>query len=334
MSQSAAPSPFHRGEREAQLRAGVRDRSERIGQRLIRGDLPGKHKAFYSQLPFVLLGALDSQGRPWASVLMGRPGFIDAVDADTLNINARLVFGDPLPGHLGEGSEIGLLGIDYQNRRRIRLNGQVIEITDQSIRLRIDQSFVNCPQYIQSRGFELLAGIDAIGEPRNIREIQYLDSRSKEIVATADHFFIASYYSGEAGDGRQGADVSHRGGMPGFVRIEDDTTLVFPDYAGNNFFNTIGNIVANPLAGLLFIDFEAGDLLYLTCRAEIIWDSEEKQAFVGAERLVKLTLDDGVLVENAVPIRWSFQSYSPSLRSTGSWEDVSTRLATGPEKAG
>ena len=123
-----------------------------------------------------------------------------------------------------------------------------------------------------------------------------------------------------------GADVSHRGGKPGFVRIDDDKTLTFPDFTGNYHFNTMGNILLNPRAGLLFIDFEEGDLLYLTCSAEIIWDSEECRAFSGAERLVRFTLDEGVLVESAMPIRWDFVDYSPSLDHTGSWDDVQTKI--------
>jgi ferredoxin-NADP reductase len=81
------------------------------------------------------------------------------------------------------------------------------------------------------------------------------------------------------------------------------------------------------LAGLLFIDFDKGDLLYLTCTAEIIWDSEETTAFSGADRLVRLTLDEGILVEKAMPIRWDFRDYSPSLEQTGSWGEVAKTLS-------
>jgi ferredoxin-NADP reductase/predicted pyridoxine 5'-phosphate oxidase superfamily flavin-nucleotide-binding protein len=326
MNQSSAVSPFHRGEREAQTRVGVRESSEHIGQRTIRGYLPGEHKAFYSQLPFVLIGATDAQGRPWASILMGRPGFVDAPDAHTLSIRARQVFGDPLGGNLGEGADLGLLGIEYQTRRRNRLSGKVTEFDDQSMTLEIDQTFGNCPQYIQSRDFELLPGIDSIGEPLATSNFRSLGERAQEIIRAADNFYIATHSSESENDASQGADVSHRGGKPGFVRIENDRTLTFPDFAGNNHFNTIGNILVDPRAGLLFIDFEVGDLLYLTGKAEIIWDSDETRAFVGAERLIRLTLDEGVLIEQAVPIRWDFRDYSPNLGFTGSWEEVDEKI--------
>jgi len=327
MMDTTTQSPFHRGERDVQTRLGVRDSIEDIGQRFIRDHLPEQHKAFFSQLPFVLIGAVDTLGRPWATILMGRPGFVDSPDPQTLRINTRLVFGDPLDGLLSKGTDVGLLGIEYHSRRRNRLTGKVAEFSDQLITIKIDQTFGNCPQYIQSRDYELLPEIEAIGKPLATTQIHSLDDRAQEIITTADHFYIATHYSEDAGDDSHGADVSHRGGKPGFVRIEDARTLTFPDFLGNNHFNTIGNISLNPRAGLLFIDFERGDLLYLTCTAEIIWNSEEKRAFVGAERLVRFTVDEGLLVENAVPLRWSFREYSPSLEMTGSWQEVSDKLA-------
>ena len=110
------------------------------------------------------------------------------------------------------------------------------------------------------------------------------------------------------------------------MRIDDDRVLTFPDYTGNYHFNTVGNILVNPRAGLLFIDFDTGDLLYVTCSAEIIGDSEERRAFTGAERLVRFTVDEGCIVENAMPIRWAFLDYSPSLDQTGSWEEVAETI--------
>ena len=205
---------------------------------------------------------------------MGRPGFVESPDSQTLKINTRLVFGDPLTGHLSEGTDVGLLGIEYHSRRRNRMTGKVTEISDHSIIVKIDQTFGNCPQYIQSRDFELLPEIETVGEVLATTPVKRLDDRAQKIIAGADHFYIATHYSENAGDDSHGADVSHRGGKPGFVRIEDDRSLIFPDFVGNSHFNTIGNIFLNPRAGLMFIDFERGDLLYLTGKAEIIWDGE------------------------------------------------------------
>ena len=136
------------------------------------------------------------------------------------------------------------------------MTGKVDELSDDSITIKINQTFGNCPQYIQSRDYELLPEIEAIGEPLATTRVNKLDDREQEMIANADHFYIATHYSENEGDTSQGADVSHRGGKPGFVRVEDERTLTFPDFAGNNHFNTIGNIFLNPWAGLLFVDFE------------------------------------------------------------------------------
>jgi ferredoxin-NADP reductase len=99
-------------------------------------------------------------------------------------------------------------------------------------------------------------------------------------------------------------DASHRGGQPGFVRVEGERHLVFPDYAGNSHYNTIGNLVMDPRAGLLFVDFERGGLLQLTGRVRIDWDSAELERFPGARRLVHFELDEAVELEQALPLRW------------------------------
>ncbi|MDY7023811.1 MAG: pyridoxamine 5'-phosphate oxidase family protein, partial [Cyanobacteriota bacterium] len=116
-----------------------------------------------------------------------------------------------------------------------------------------------------------------------------------------------------------GVDVSHRGGKPGFVRIDQNNTLTVPDFVGNCHFNTFGNIELNPHAGLLFIDFEQGNLLYLTGDAEVIWEGAEIATYEGAERLFRFQLEKGYRVEGSLPLRCSNPEYSPFLKNTGSW---------------
>lgn len=327
MSEQTIKSPFHQGERDVQTCLGVREKIEETGQRFIRSYLPDQHKEFYEQLPYLFIGSVDEEGRPWASVLVGRPGFISAPDERTLRIAAARIDGDPLNDNLAPNSPIGVLGIQYEARRRNRLTAKIAKFDSESVTLTVDQTFGNCPQYIQAREPTLSPGIDTVGENRPKQSLTVLSGRAKEIVGRADNFYIATHYSDETDDVNRGADVSHRGGRPGFVRIDDDRTLTFPDFTGNFHFNTIGNIVMNPRAGLLFIDFESGDLLYLTCNAEIIWDGDEKRAFDGAERLVRFTLEEGLFVENAMPIQWQFVDYSPSLDRTGTWDETVATLA-------
>ncbi|MEG4343628.1 pyridoxamine 5'-phosphate oxidase family protein [Microcoleus sp. A003_D6] len=116
-----------------------------------------------------------------------------------------------------------------------------------------------------------------------------------------------------------GVDVSHRGGKPGFVRPDDDCTLTVPDFSGNCQFNTFGNLELNPSAGLLFVDFDRGNLLYLTGTAEVIWEGALINDYEGAERLFRFHLDRGYRVEGSLPLRWSSPAFSPFLDRTGSW---------------
>ena len=131
--------------------------------------------------------------------------------------------------------------------------------------------------------------------------------------------FIATAFLAGPDTASRGADVSHRGGKPGFVRVEDDRTFVFPDFQGNLQFNTIGNILQNPKAGFLFVDFDNGDLVYMTGQAEIDWDSEEIAAFAGAERLIRFRAEKVIRVEGSLPLRSHFGEYWPLLKRTGSW---------------
>ncbi|MEQ8516478.1 MAG: pyridoxamine 5'-phosphate oxidase family protein, partial [Chromatocurvus sp.] len=179
-----------------------------------------------------------------------------------------------------------------------------------------------CPQYIQSREIEALPGLGSPAEPRQIEHGERLDEAACQLIREADTFFIATAY-GDRKDGLQfGADASHRGGRPGFVRVDGHGALIFPDFQGNNHFNTLGNIELNGRAGLMFIDFDNGDLLYLTGRATVVWESEDIEAFAGAMRFVRIEPTQWRRVRHSLPLRFHFDSYAPVLEQLGSWEDV------------
>lgn len=312
-----AESPFHAGEQAVQTKLGVRDRIEAMGRKMIREFLPEQHRQFYAQLPYVLVGTVDAEGNPWVSIVVGEPGFISTPDDRTLYIAAQPLFGDPLAKTLAVGSKIGFLGIELHTRRRNRVNGVVSDITSDGFSVAVDQTFGNCPKYIQARQFNLHDGDRSTPHP--VHTFTTLDDAQRSVISTADTFFIATACLDNATDVTQGVDVSHRGGSPGFVRIEGDT-LVVPDFSGNHIFNTFGNIELNPRAGLLFIDFEKGSLLYLTGRAEVIWDGDPEIAlYPGAERLLKFHLQQGIYVEASLPLSGSAPERSPFLAKTGPW---------------
>ncbi|MBV9566709.1 MAG: pyridoxamine 5'-phosphate oxidase family protein [Hyphomicrobiales bacterium] len=264
-------SPWHEGERAAQRLAGVAERMDVVGKRVIRPFMPDQHRLFFATLPFVILGSVDQEGWPWASLLSGEPGFVQSPDAVTLDITARPSRGDPLAHSLALGERLGMLGIELSTRRRNRVNGEVIRADAEGFSLRVDQSFGNCPKYIHPRQH---AGPSVgIGSSSMFESFTVLDQRARALITEADTFFVASYMPAREG-APQSTDVSHRGGPPGFLRLAAGGSITVPDYPGNLFFNTLGNLMLNPRAGLLFADFDRGDLLQITGVTEITWQEQ------------------------------------------------------------
>jgi len=298
-SQQHGDSPFHRGEREVQERLGVRD-IEDWARMVVRQDLPEQHRAFYRALPFLVAAARDAGGRPWATLLTGPVGFIGSPDPQSLVIDTRPVPGDALDSTFVAGADIGILGIEPASRRRNRVNGRLQGGGNDALVFAVDQSFGNCPQYIRERQWRWVDDEPA-GTPERGTS---LTPAQRAWIDNADTFFIASGHRGDGDSPTFGMDASHRGGERGFVAVTSATRLVFPDYAGNNHFNTIGNLALDPRAGLLFVDFETGGLLQLTGRTTIDWDSDAVARSPGARRLVAFDIEEIVELPAAVALRW------------------------------
>jgi uncharacterized protein len=314
---SHTESPFHEGELTIQTRLGFQEQMDKQGRRIIRDYLTAQHRQFFAQLPYILVGTVDAAANPWASVLVGHPGFLVSPNDRTLQIKALPPSGDPLATTLAEGCDIGLLGIELYTRRRNRLNGTVTAIDDHGFEVQVGQSFGNCPQYIQSRTI----AVDEFNPttPKPVSAVDSFGEIERAMINAADTFFIATANQTETAGAAKGVDISHRGGKPGFVRIDDDYTLTIPDFPGNHHFNTFGNLEINPRAGLLFIDFSRGDVLYLTGSAQVIWEGDEITAYKGAERLFRFYLKQGYRVQEGVPLRGADPAFSPYLSPMGHW---------------
>jgi ferredoxin-NADP reductase/predicted pyridoxine 5'-phosphate oxidase superfamily flavin-nucleotide-binding protein len=321
---SAAVSPFHADELAIQQRVGVREQMAGAAA-FVRDFMPDQHRQFFGELPFFFIGALDAAGQPWATMLASYPGFIATPDARTLDIDGGMLAGDPLQGQLRVGDYIGGLGLAPATRRRNRVNGVIEAAGEGGIRVAVTQSFGNCPQYIQHRQHR--AAPDAATRKVQVVRGTTLSAQDRDLIARADTFFIASAnLDADAGKGR-GVDMSHRGGRPGFVRIDDERTLTSPEFVGNFFFNTMGNLLGHPRAGLLFIDFERGDMLHLAVEGEIIWDGPQVQAFAGAERLLRFHIREVVRNVGALPFRWSEPQPAVQNARTGNWAEADSVLA-------
>jgi predicted pyridoxine 5'-phosphate oxidase superfamily flavin-nucleotide-binding protein len=283
---------FHEGEALVQRRAGVVEQAARLGPRMVQRTLDEDSAAFLAAQPFVVVGS----GSTWASILTGEPGFARAATPERIVIEAEIDAADPLSRSLAAGpTAIGLLVLDPRSRGRMRFNG-VGERTPTGLQLELREVFGNCPKYIQRRLPRewLEPGDDGVAVVGSV-----LDADQRTLVETADTFFVASRHP------TRGTDASHRGGRPGFVAVaEDGASLTFPDYQGNNMFQTLGNLAVDPAIGLLFVDWVSGRTLQLSGDAEIVWDEGRLAAWPGAQRLVDVRVRSLVDRPHGSALRW------------------------------
>ncbi len=254
---------FHAGELAVQLRAGTREEAERLSPMLEPAELRGGIVAFLADRTFAVITARDADGRLWSSPLTGPAGFLEAITPTTLSIHARLQEGDPLHGLPAE-QQAGLVVVEFATRRRVRVNGTLATAVDGALAIDVEQAYGNCPQYIHQR--VLAPGDPGRGGPGGVRRGAGLSPADTELIGRADTFFLGTT------NPERGSDTSHRGGAPGFVRVDGDR-LWWPDYPGNNLFNSFGNLAVDPEASLLFFDFDTGRTLQLSGTAEVDWDA-------------------------------------------------------------
>ena len=291
---------WHAGERALQTRAGVAERMAEIGPRVLRDFMPQQHREFFAELPLLFTGLLDAGGQPWASLLAGPEGFVSSPTPQRLRIAAQPLPADPSAALWQEGAPVALLGLQADTGRRNRMNGRVVRAGAEGVEVQVGQSFGNCPKYIHPRR---AVHVPAAAE---VHSTEGWDTDAARLVAAADTFFIASTHptAGQSRDPSAGVDVSHRGGPAGFVRVQQDGTLLVPDYTGNSFFNTLGNLLLEQRCGLLFVDFGTGERLHLAGRAALLPQAPDPDQWPGALRLLRIEVLRAVRVQGGLPLRW------------------------------
>lgn len=265
-------SYWHDGELDIQQRVGIEQRMAAIAPKYIREFMPQQHRDFFQNLSMLFIAYTDNQSQVHASVVFGTPGFIESPSENELTINTQNSMGDFLKEHLYIGQRLGLLGLEFETKRRNRLNAIITDINQKNIRIKVLQSYGNCPKYIQPKSFKLN---HQYGDFQSSSSVQ-LTAADKDAISKADTFFIASQFDDGIALNNRGPDISHRGGQLGFVTINDKGQILIEDYAGNGFFNTLGNIVQNPRASLLFCDWQQGHILQISVRGEIQWDTQQQ----------------------------------------------------------
>jgi len=295
---SEVNTPFHVGELAAQQRAGAGDIATRAAP-FIRDYMPDQHRAFYQAQPFLVVSSGDAEGRVWVTIIEGPDGFVRSPDPRMLTVATKIDPQDPLAQTLRENADVGMVGIELATRRRNRLSGRTRR-TDSGFAIDVRQTFGNCPQYISERNWWRVARTATAESVMSDR----LGPAQIARIRAADTLFIGSGQHGAQDAASSGFDASHRGGEPGFVRVISPTRLRIPDYSGNNFFNTIGNLLADSRIGLLFVDFATGGLMHLTGRAKIDWAPEEARD-PSILRMIDVTIDSVIDRRDALSLRWS-----------------------------
>ena len=297
-------SPFHQGEVTVQQRVGEEVLATK-NSRIIKDYITSNAIDFVNQQQLMIVSSLDDQQNVWTSILIGKPGFVTVVDEKTIRINLTELISDrqdPFWGNVKANPSIGSLFIDLFTRRRLKVNGR-ISWSGEDLMILVDKAYPNCPRFIQKREIEVAEKEVEIAPPKKGLS---LSEELKYWIQNSDTLFV-----GSAND-RKDMDANHRGGKPGFIQIIDDHTLKIPDYPGNSMFNTFGNFLLNPKAGLLVVDFEIGKTLQLTGTSEIVWTEENSENETGgSRRLWKFHINQWLETDLPKGIQWNFIEYSP-----------------------
>jgi len=303
--------PFHEGELRAQALAGGGPPGFAI-----RAAMPDQHRDFFAMLRYMLVATINRDGWPVASIVTGSAGFVTSPAVDRLIIAPETHWLQQIKPLLQAGQPVGMLGIDLHTRRRNRVNGVISHLDEAGMHLQVTQSFGNCPKYIQIRDIDD-SNSTPIADAVNTQSFINLDEQARAMLANADTLFVATT-SGSQMTENGGVDVSHKGGRPGFIRVEGNT-LTIPDFVGNRYFNTLGNLQIDPRAALLIVDFTSGDVLHLQGKANVLWQSAEAAQLAGAQRLWQFHVERGSHSKHAVPLRWQFKEFAPTTTATGIW---------------
>jgi uncharacterized protein len=114
----------------------------------------------------------------------------------------------------------------------------------------------------------------------------HFDDDDRAFIEARDMFFLAT------ADEHGRPQCSYKGGDPGFVRIVDEHTLAFPSYDGNGMYLSLGNVLRNPLVGLLFVDFASPKRLRVNGVASIDEDDPLLAELTEAQLVVRVRATD------------------------------------------
>ncbi|KAJ3041969.1 hypothetical protein HK097_002147 [Rhizophlyctis rosea] len=292
--------------------------------------MPEQHSTFFSNLQYFALATTDSYGRPWATIVTGQPGqVVQALSKNTLAISTALPPGDPV-GQCFETRKAILwagLGVDFTNRRRNKVAGIVKYARaneggkgELELRLETNESLGNCPKYITIRDLTNIQRTPQLITSQLNSSNILLTPDQKALINQASTVFLATrHFTDDTTISDMG--LNHRGGSPGFVRTYNDSTstyIILPDFSGNRFYQSLGNIQTDHYAGLVIPDFTTGDILHITGEAENLFDDEAESIMPRITLLTRIKITGLVHIKEGLNLRLNspeqYSPYNPPIR--------------------
>ncbi|KAK7538865.1 oxidoreductase-like protein [Phyllosticta citricarpa] len=312
------------------------------------------HQAAFAlnNFPLIALGALDSQDRPWTTLLGGSPPLAQPLGDSLVGVQAKVnAASDPVIEALFDakqhqvngqvireetpGKMIGGLPIHLETRKRVKIFGRMAarklslgteddRVGDIQLFFNVEQSLGNCPKYINAKQI-----VPTTPSPHLESTGSILSPAAQELITKSDLFFISSSNS------TTDMDTNHRGGPPGFVRIiqskhSETASIVYPEYSGNRLYQTLGNLQSTPRAGICFPDFETGDVLYLTGNTETLVGAAAAAVIPRSNLAVKIAITASRFVRQGLCFRGipgERSPYNPRVRPLASESSLLASLA-------
>lgn len=271
----------------------------------VHSEMSRQHVDFYGRLRTFPIGVEGNDGRLWSTVLCNPE--TKARGVEVLEVEARVNPSDPFVRAVCSATKgarrFAGVAIDYPTRSRIKIAGLVesatLEVDRLSLVLRANEHLGNCPKYItvrELRPTRRSAQTTPLGRT--------LPPEAKALLQHASTVFIATRHS-DADPRESDMGFNHRGGPRGFVRVlEDDegTHLVLPDYSGNRFYQSLGNVETDPVMGVAVPDFASGAMLQVSGRAKNLFDDEAARVMPGATLVTRISIDDAFLTQGALDV--------------------------------
>ena len=293
--------------------------------------------------PTIALGAIDKQDRIWCTIWGGDIPIAQQVARGVIGIRTQVdasfdpvveaLYGGQSDGEVVRDNKmVSALSINLEERDRVKMFGQMmagsLNADDSSsgsmadhesnkvgrtgnaqLVVQISQSLGNCPKYLNKKAIKSYTS----AKPRLISNSPVLSTDAIDHIHSADIFFIASR-------GPEDMDCNHRGGSPGFIRViqtqkgtepsdssnlpaETGSALVWPEYSGNNLYQTLGNLTYTPRAGIVIPNFTTGTVLYMSGTTEVLIGAAASKVLTKTKLAIRFTITAARFVSDGLSFR-------------------------------